>query len=562
MALAYIPYVILLAISPIIGELSLKYVYPDIKTFVKSKKWALFVAYGLLAYVTAAVIALYELVVPLYSPFGRTPLLFESEGNAFFMLGMLLASSVVYSSVIDFIVVRRKRTIIGLPKSVISYGIRKEIAEVQKARKRVEIARITTDLEGMAGREDGIKDLLEKIRVAVVEERKKASEKVLLNVAEEGKKEDVQRKFVEVLESPGELQELINKVEKHSGNLEKLEELVEIPDAHIAEKAVSMRGEEAGEGAEAEMKAREERIGKAKERLKEVLAKRNERVAATSKLEKETLMDQLERKLKGTAVESNKRERLQQLLADLKTKVQEEHEVPSGMLPSEDIAEIAISLKELKEEEREKEKKAETHHRHARERREGAEEELGESLVTYGRRYGAPGEEDVFKAVIGDVRDQLVEKKEEGKAKELPEKRWYEKAGGPAPAAKPEGMFPAGEASMGGEENVELFETELDFGKATGDLGLGEGLEGFGDLESLSENVESSEFDGMFVDVGPAKNACPNCGKKGTSVVYCSSCGKPLCSNCAKSVAGGDEFVKYKCPHCDEEFAMRKRLPA
>jgi predicted RNA-binding Zn-ribbon protein involved in translation (DUF1610 family) len=121
-------------------------------------------------------------------------------------------------------------------------------------------------------------------------------------------------------------------------------------------------------------------------------------------------------------------------------------------------------------------------------------------------------------------------------------------------------------AEAGGEAgNVELFESELDFGKATGDLGLGEGLEGFGDLtdlEGLGQDVESGEFDGMFVDLGTAKNACPNCGKKGTSVVYCSSCGKPLCSNCAKSVTGSDEFVKYKCPHCEEEFAMKRRLPA
>jgi predicted RNA-binding Zn-ribbon protein involved in translation (DUF1610 family) len=369
---------------------------------------------------------------------------------------------------------------------------------------------------------------------------------------------------VQVLQSPKELERLISRLDEYGGDLEKLEALVQMPDSSLVSEVMG-RGEivaadlKAKEEAALEKDARLERVREAKETLKAALEKKREKDAVASKEEKEMLMKQLETKIKSSGVKPDQKGHVQDLLGELKERIREEHEVAPGLMPGEDIAEITNSLKELREAEKSVEKK---HHGGRPER----VEETGEAPA-HGR-HGKGPEDDIFKAVVGDVREQLSERKEGKaergkKAREEPEgKRWYEKT---LEAPMKEGPLGGGLGEEAGGENVELFEEGLDFGKATGELGLGEGLEGFGDvgeLEDLGENVESSEFDGMFVDLGSAKGGCPNCGKKGTTIAYCSSCGKPLCSNCAKSVSGSDEFVKYTCPHCGEEFAMKKRMPA
>jgi hypothetical protein len=276
--------------------------------------------------------------------------------------------------------------------------------------------------------------------------------------------------------------------------------------------------------------------------------------------EKEQLISQLEQKLKKATEDAKKREKTQQLLEDLRERIREDKEASGEVLSTEyaksDIEEITDALRQMKSEEEEGEKKEIG----KKKKEKGPEEEIGESLVSYEKAY--PGkrrkDDDVLKAVVGDVRQQMVEPKEEGEEEGGDEQRWYEK--GPSLEAEKTEAPPV----PGGD--VELFEQDLSFGEDMGELGelgdLGGDLGDLSDLEGMSEGLETSDFDGMFVDVGQTKGGCPNCGKKGSSVVYCSNCGKPQCSNCAASVEGTQDFIKYKCPHCSEEFAMKRRMPS
>lgn len=508
---ALVTYVVLLAISPIAGMYALKFVYPDVKTYVQSKKWALFVIFGLIAYLPAAVVSLLEIAVPIYSPAGASPLLFESEGSmafTFALFGLLLA---VNSSVVDFVIVRRKTTtIVGIPKHVIRYKINHEIAKSRELKKHKEVTRITKDLEGVIKEEKDMGILLEKIRNTVSKERE-AARAIKLQGPEEAKK--IERLGVDEASK----ERFIKQVETAN------EELPEL----FARKDALIHAPKKEEG-----------------KLPQLIA------------EREKLVKKLEDKLKKATGDMDKKERTQALLGELRGALSEEHKEVSGLgdMYKEDVDEISRALRDMRKETKEREKEEE----HVREHRKKPDEEVGESLVTYQRAHPESREDDVLKAVLGDVRQQLEEPKRAAGKEVAGGKRWYE---GGQIAERPGMPMPKE------EPKVEMFEEGLSFGEegleGFGDLGeLGGELGDLSDLESMDQDLSSSEFDGMFVDMGPTKNTCPNCGKKGTSVVYCSSCGKPLCSNCAKSVEGSESFVKYKCPHCQEEFAVKRRVPA
>jgi len=480
MIIPYLPYIILLLISPVLGMYSLRFVYPDIKTYLKRRRWMLFVIFGLAAYVPSAIISLSEFLVPLYSPLGANPVFFESEGSAIFTLVLFLGVLIVNTSVVEFVMVRHRETrVVGIPKHVIKYSINREIVKSKKNRREREISKITKDLEGVAKEEMEIKPLLEKIRISVVKERE-------------------------------------------------------------------MRG-----------------VGAAEEiHVPEVISTKEIRPPEEVKQEREELLMELEAKLKTATKDVQKREKSEELLDRLKEKITEEEPKGRGRddaYQKEDIAEITQALKNMKLGKVE-EKEEKPVHRHGMTHGKKAEEEIGESLASHAKTHRRGGEDDILKDVVGDVRQQLIEPKEaeegEGETEEAGEKRWYDKGPKPGEPEVPQA-----------EPGVEMFEPDLSFGdELGGDLG---GLEDFGDefgdlsdLEGLNQDLDSGDFDGMFVDVGDTKGGCPNCGKKGTSVVYCSSCGKPLCSNCAASVEGSEDYVKYKCPHCQEEFAMKRRMPA
>jgi|GEM_PF-1802827 len=587
MITAYIPYIMLLAVSPVLGKYMLRFVYPDIKTFVKAKKWSLFAAFGLLAYLPAAILSISELIVPVYSPAVEGgPLLLESEVNALFMAAVFAGMLVINSSVVDFILVRRKKSmIVGVPKHVIAYGIKQQIVESKKAQRKKEISKITTDLEGMAQGQEEVKTLLEKIRLSVLEGKnapveslqsmpeeiviaEKPKETVVIehptSVVIEHPKLGIEHPEAEEIEAE-EKEVVIKAPEEAAGKTDTLEDVMERlsrPEPEVAVTKSSTRIDRLPfKTAERDVfGGTGEDISETKRELREALAARRGKPITEEELDENRLMDELESKLKSSAGEPDKAEKVQQLLGELREKIGEDYETKGGgrVYPEGDIEEITNALRAMKHDEEEVSKKSEERRGHAKAKRR-PEEEIGESLFTYDRTYSrGRGEEDVLKTVVGDVRQQLGEgKKSEEEEAEPSGKRWYEKGEEEAPKPK---------AGYGEGPEFEMFEQDMSFGEGLGELGeLGEGLEGFGDLgslEGLDQNLESSEFDGMFVDMGKAKGGCPNCGKKGTSIAYCSSCGKPLCSNCADSVEGSEEFVKYKCPHCKEDFAMRRRLQA
>jgi len=621
MTLAYLPYLILLAISPILGMYALKFAHPDVKTYVKSRQRVLFIIFGLAAYIPAAVIALLELVVPIYSPLGPTPALFESEGNVLFMTGVFLGALVINASVVDFMVVRRKKTtIVGVPKHFIAYGVKQQIVENKKVQTSKDISKITGDLESMNAGED-VKELLDRIRVSVAKEKARVAKPVeerpeVFEIVEKATERPKPAKALKELERPAgksEFEEMFKTLKKAPeekpvapAKKKAVEEIiierpgevvtkepegitVERPEIVIEEKPpeeapkevkrgllgfmrkgkaekaegkgveksvveeTEVKGWVAGEKAPSEMptKVPEREISETSRKLKEALASGFEVPPEEEPGEdKEKLMRELETRLQRTTKDVEKRERTQELIAELKGKLAEDSDLKTksrSIYPEDDVEEITRSLRMMKEE-----PKAAEGGRHGRPKKE-PDEDIGASLMGYERSYPRAGDTDMLKAVVGDVRQQLTEKTTEG-GEPPAGKRWYERE--------------LKEAPPGGAETgeVEFLEEGLSFGEGMGDLGeLGDFGE-LGELENIDQNLESSEFDGMFVDLGKTKGGggggCPNCGKKGTSVVYCSSCGKPLCSNCATSVEGSEDFVKYKCPHCSEEFAMKKRLQA
>lgn len=541
MVLAYVTSLLLLALSPFFSRFSLKFVYPDVKTYVKRRKWMLFTIFGLATYIPAALIALTEVAVPVYSPVGSGALL-ESGGNAAFMVVLFLGVLVINSSIVDFMVLRRRKmTVVGIPTHVIQYGIKKEIAGAKKIKRAQDIKRITGDLEDVLKEHKGVKPLLKKIRASVARERGMEGEE-LKKFVERGIPEEV-----EGIEREG--RKAKERMAERRAAIEKLKKKVR---EEREEREEERRKERLEEKEKEEKKPPEEGPELPEEAAKRVVEGLKER---------ENLVKELEKKLKKAAQGAKKEEKTQRLLDELKEKIKEDKEEVSGEAEyaEDEIVEITKALREMKEEEEEEEEEKKGRGRKAR--KEKPEEKIGESLISYEKEYRprrGRGKEDVLKAVVGDVRQQMAEPEEEEEEEEE-KARWYEK-GPKAETKKP----PA-------EPQVELFEEGLTFGEGLGgEAELGEfgelgDLGDLGDLsglESMGDDLGAGEFDGMFVDVGETSGGCPNCGKKGTSVVYCPSCGKPLCSNCAASVEGSEDSIRYKCPHCKSEFSMKRRAPA
>jgi hypothetical protein len=645
MVLAYITYIILIAVSPILGMLLLRFVYPDVKTLVRGKKIALYVAFGLAAYVPAAVLGLYELGVSLYSPIASNPLIFEYEGNAFFAVGIFLSLLVINSSAVDYLMVRRRKTVmVGIPNRVIQYGIKQEVAKHRKAKREQDINRITSNIQSMVDKGEEINPLIEKIRLSVSKEKKRegkeAQEKLQVSPAykelgvksveeelerkaaeekakEESTKNNIPEKSEEVKDKKEELGEEAEKDEEFEG-LER--ELVEASKEEKKEKEPSLPkkytevktpnevklsngledmmagdlGKDIEQAAKTKKDEREEYVEKVEKpdtlnKLKQVLDKegvdledekpdtkegdegiskeepnvKEAEVVKEQKEDKNVLVAQLENRLKKATEDVKKKERIETLLDQLKDKLQEDYETEDDE-EGDDVEDITKSLRSMRSEEKEEEEKP---------TKLDTTSELEASLASeYGAKKGKRKDrrgDDIIKTVVGDVRQQLASSKdddEEEESEEDEESRWYDKQT-EAPAKKEEGMDLA-TPDVGG--NVELFEDDISLGEGgleadeLGDLGdFGDEFGNMGDLENLGDDVGSGDFDGMFVNMGEGKReGCPTCGKKGTTIVYCSNCGKPFCSNCAASVEGSDDYVKYKCPHCKSEFALKRRMPA
>jgi hypothetical protein len=584
MVLAYITYAVLILISPLIGMLSLRYVYPDVRTFVKAKEWALYMAFGLAAYIPAAVLTLTELVGPLYSPLGTDPVLFEYEGSALLTIVLFGVVLAVNSSIVDFVMVRRRKTtVVGVPKRVIRYGIQKQIAQNRQRKREEDINRITGNLENIAGEVKDMKPLFEQIRASVAKDRKRQKERV--------KESKAFRELAGQETMPGKSEEKAEEPEKEVkkpedveviGDLKKVMEGSTSEELSRAEESAGKRKEEEAktpkdvsisEDLESVMKT--STADELKKAQKEVKTKKPaerekpgpEKPEPAEKGDREVLVRQLEEKLKKATEDAKKREKIDSLLTQLKQKLNEDYGKGSEYR-EKDVEDITRALRSLKEKE---EDKGSIDKAKEEKGKKESDEEVGKSVISYSKAYPKKREGDVLKSVVGDVRQQLAEKEEAeeegGEEGGEEEARWYEK--GPKTESGGETGIPGMETGEEGEGSVEMFEDDLSFGEGMDeglgeDMDLGEDLGGefgdLGDLEDTDQSLDSGEFDGMFVNMGETKKeGCPNCGKKGTSIVYCSSCGKPFCSNCASSVEGSEDFIKYRCPHCKSEFAMKRR---
>jgi hypothetical protein len=589
MVLAYAVYVMLLALSPILGRFFLRFVYPDIRTFVQGKKVALYTAFGLAAYVPAAIISLFEFIIPLYSPLSSTPLIFDYEGNAIATVLLFIGILVMNSSIVDFAVVRRKKTlVVGIPTKVIQYGIRQEIVKGKKQKRERDLERITGSLQEIAEDKEDISALIEKIRHSVSKERSGVGEAIKikdspafkeLNLRESklsGENEKEQSKPViksgSVIPKDGLTKEKLAPLMQSDIAKEIKKAAEEGPQVKPAEKGGSETSEKAGhgfvrtspepmKGASSGKESSNDTLnelkhvleeGKEKEVMpeepgpsKEVQDKKEE-----GNGDKEVLLTQLESRLKKASEDVKMREKIDSLLGELRESIDEDYgAIGDTVGDSSDVEEITRSLRELREGKEDKEKEGRIGHED--------KEDVEESLVTYVKAYPSQRNDDVLKSVVGDVRQQLSEKESAGEEESDSGKRWYERA----PEAT-NNKIDSDDSLVG--SGVELFEDDISLGDGNefGDLGEGFDDMSLGGLGDLEQGLNSEGFDGMFVDMGKRKEGCPNCGKKGTSIVYCSNCGKPLCSNCAVSVDGSESYVKYGCPHCKSEFAMKKRMPS
>ncbi len=493
---SYLPYVFVLLISPILGKYFLRFVYPDVKTYLPTKRYALYILYSLVAYLPAAFISLSGFIVPLYSPYSLRPLFSEYETNFSIFTALFLASIVIESSIVDFVIVRRKRgLVIGIPKHVIKYGIRQQIAERKREKTHKEIERIATNMQDKLKEQDEIQQILNRIKETVARERK------------ERQTEEKKRTMREIERTIG---------------------------PRVTPPATSSKTELPGRTIPQETP----------EKTSPPILESKEQHEAVLK-ERERLLHELEKRLKKAKEIENKKE-AEDLLNKLKDKLREEknlkHEVKhTAQVPEKaNIDEITMALRELKrreQEEKEKETKA----------RIGARRE-----EPHGRHH----EEDLLKVMVRDVKQQLRET-EKAEEKKPEEDKWY-KLETEVQEEQPSPSIEISEQDLSPEEGQGLGE-DLELGDLEDvDLDLGD----MSNLEDIDQSLDSEDFDSMFVNVGDAKNVCPNCGKKGVMVVYCPYCGKPLCSNCAKSVTAEEDVVKYVCPHCGEEFSVKRRIPS
>ena len=381
MVLAYIPYMILLAISPIIGKYTLRFVYPDVKTYLHARKWVLFIIFGLAAYVPAVTLALLEFPIAFYSPFGANPLLLESEGNAFFAFVVFGGIIFINSSIVDFVVVRRKKTtVVGIPKRVIRYSIDKELTQTKITKRREDIDRITGDLETVLKDDEGAKPLIEKIKISVARAQEKENRKLM---------EAVRAEKIGLVKKPWESDVVVKLPEK------------EKPGEWVSE-SKPLRGN------------KNDRITPILEKLRETVEKEkrasDKQTRETIKTgreapdDREKLIEQLENRLQGATEDVKKREKSQELLEELKERIQEDKELGTKVEYSkEGIEEITKALREMKEK-REEGEEEESHHG----RQKSKEDDIGASLFSYEKAYPKRRDDDVLKAVVGDVRQQLV----------------------------------------------------------------------------------------------------------------------------------------------------------
>lgn len=532
MVLAYlIVHLTLLAISPILGRFALNFVYPEVKTYVRAKKAIYYISFGILGYFIAAALAVSESIMPIYSV-EEVPVFGNYGTSSLFLIVSFLIIVFVDTSIVEYLVSRRKRRIVvGVPKKIIRYGINKEIVKGKQEKRERDIERITNELQQVLGKQKELQPILRSIRSSVIKEHEIDQESLhaLLHERDIGHYADIEG------EGRGIVTEFAKKIKKkreEGGGREYLQEETK------------------------KRRQREENLKQLRQMLSNKKASEGRGVSEKTNIknEREKLIEELEKKIAQTQKDPEKKEKTQLLLTQLKEKIEEDTNVET--YDERDIEEITRALKAMDE------KAPEDHKEETPERRHVAvpEVEIGESLVGYQHAYPKRKEDDILKAVVGDVRQQLGdgEEKEEKFYDRSGDSRWYDKKA----LTKPKGD----EFQIPSEGKVELFEDDLAFGEGGdldadfGDMGddLGS-FDEFSDLEGMDQDLASSDFDGMFVDVGKENEGCPNCGKKGTSLVYCSSCGKPMCSNCAESVEGSDDFIKYKCPHCKVEFAMKRR---
>ncbi|MBN2517773.1 MAG: hypothetical protein JXB14_02930 [Candidatus Altiarchaeota archaeon] len=579
--IAYLPYILLLVLSPLIGSVSLKFVYPDVKTYLARTRWLMFVIFGLVAYIPAAFLGLFEIPVPLYS---ASPMLFESEGNAIYFLLVFGVFLAVNSSIVEY-TRAHKKVVVGVPRKVIKYSIQQEKKKKleaqqrmhEKTKKQIEGIADKLEYEVLRSEEKGrIERLTRMVKEASeLKEGKKTPREVEKAKAkmQAGLEERIgERTVKEILKKRGKPKEEVRGLEVAIAEKPKTVEEKPTPAETEGDlKAIRKDLEKVATKGESDSRSLEKVLGQLKETIKsEKLATQLERERTLSMLEEELKRRKDVREKLGPEALGVEEIKIGYMLEKLKDKLQEQGRLEEGIgkaqqeefYTSEDIEDITNALKDLRKQEIEVKKTGRKHERGGEKagRSEGAEEEdITESIDTYQKAYPKRREEDVLKSVVGDVRQQLLPSTKKGEEEALDEsKKWYEEEGGEA--KKEFGKLPD-------EEGVEMLEPEMSFGEE--DLGLGdsdeellEDLGGMGDLEGLGESLDNQSYDGMFVDLGEINNACPRCKKKGTTIVYCSSCGKPFCSNCATSMRPEKDSINYKCPNCGSEFAMKRRIPA
>jgi hypothetical protein len=466
--LLFVPYVILLALSPLIGRICLRFVYPDIRTLISAKQWMMYVAFGLIIYLPAAFIGLFELITPFYN---SSYVFIEYEGNIAASLSIYCVAVIMSTSIVEYARRKKKKTKVGLPRKFIRYGIQQELkrenekrrewSESRKKKDDIDIKKITRSLE-----ETAKQTLKDDTRLnSTIRELKQSLETE--KMAKEIEKDAILKR----------LQEQINEVKR---------------------KDIKEEGSIKPETDEIDQK-----------------------------------FAVLQHKIKAQK---------------LYNKIEELKEAREKEYSDEDVEAITEALRSLKKEKEDAGKHGHRKHDEPTEEDEGEEEPIIQ--LEEPRHHQRKQEVDIFRDVVGDVRSQMKDDESESPKKEPSgEKSWYTGK----ETAPPSDDLGLGESD---DNNIEFLESGLSFGDEG--LGMDDELGEFGDLEDLDESVGSSDYDGMFVDAEPS-DGCPNCGKKGTDIVYCSNCGKPMCSNCAKDVKAQKDFISYTCPHCETVFAMKRK---
>jgi len=601
--LNYLPYLGLLLLSPIIASYILRYVYPDVRIFVKSKRFMLYGIFGLGTYLPAALLGILGIFAPLSPTY---------MGQNTIYLGVSYVVFVFFGSSIVEYQSRKRKKGVAIPKDLINYGLQHS-REGKKGRQSVHQAKVSNMLKE-----------LEKTLKETPRPKKESDEKVKQILGELKTSLIIQRKHEEEEKKKQEkaaIEDNIEKLRIKKHLEEEIGEAVEKKQGERRKRGAPESKAEAGKKPEEEVKGHGKDVNILLQKLNAEIEKRDEAKEQKEKIKKlmENLKEELKRQEspeyiadelagKETPEQQEHKKNVNEVLEKLKKEVgkrekgkqkpEDEKKVASLMgelknhvekqvrseYSEEDVEGIYESLKEAEEEDKEAEKTGETkgpgHRKKAEEQKPGlggdekeAEADLGEisesikieepleeesiSIETHEMAHPMIGEKELMKEVVGDVRSQMeiaAEKKKSEESKEKPGKKWY--AGfGKKEEPKEEQPQPIDslEPEAGGE-NLELFEEGLTEGPEE-DLEMPE-------LEDVDEDLELGDYDGMFVKAESSPDSCPNCHKTGTTIVYCPSCGKSFCSNCAKNVNAKEDSVMYTCPHCANDFAMKRRVNA